>query len=132
MSKKRTNSHEHVHEIENVHDRKHIKDQASNTKKNKVNVSTSLKTKSKLLFDAPQENYFILCNGQPVKNVKELAGLLENIDDSVFNHHVNLDKNDFSNWIKDIFEDSELAKELAGVTGKEKTSIVLYRHLVKH
>jgi hypothetical protein len=85
----------------------------------------------KKVQDAPVEQYFILCNGQPVKNVKELADALENIRDDVFTHHVTPDRNDFATWVHDVFKDVELAEELAGVKDKGNTRIVLYKHIVR-
>jgi hypothetical protein len=86
--------------------------------------------KSGVLGDAPQENVFILCNGRPVKNVRELADALGEIGEDVFRHHVNPEKNDFATWVKDIFRDEELAQQLAGTKDQQHTRIVMYRHLV--
>lgn len=80
--------------------------------------------------DAPQENVFILCNGQPVKNVKELADILEKLEDHVFSHHVRPGHNDFSAWVKDVFKDAELAEKLTGVKDKEHMQLVLYKHVL--
>lgn len=85
----------------------------------------------KLIKNAPAEHYFILANGQPLKNVKELAETLEHLSEEVFNHHVTHDRNDFANWIKDIFRDVELAEELAGIKDKHHARIVLYKHIVR-
>lgn len=79
--------------------------------------------------DAPQEHYFILCNGKPLKNIKELADVLEDLEDHVFNFHVQPGKNDFATWIKDIFKDIELAETLAGVKDKKHMQLVLYKHI---
>jgi hypothetical protein len=81
------------------------------------------------LRDAPQENYFILCNGKPVKNMKELADILEELEDHVFNYHVSSNKNDFATWIKDVFKDLELAEKLAGVKDKQHMQLVIYKHI---
>lgn len=80
--------------------------------------------------DAPQENVFILCNGQPVKNVKELADIMDKLEDSVFSHHVRQDKNDFAAWVKDVFKDTELAEKLAGVKDKKHFQLAVYKHIV--
>ncbi len=89
------------------------------------------KKAAKIVKDAPTENYFILANGQPIKNVKELADVLEHLADDVFRHHVTDDKNDFANWVEHIFEDIDLAKEIAGTKDKHHTRIVLYKHIVR-
>jgi len=85
--------------------------------------------KAAVLADAPETSYFLLCNGQPVKNIKELADVMEVIEDQVFNHHVTPEKNDFAIWVKDIFKDIELAEKLAGVKDKKNMQLVLYKHI---
>jgi len=92
-------------------------------------VQAAKKTERSIRDNAPAENYFVLCNGQPVKNVKELADVLDNLEDHVFNHHVRPDHNDFTAWIKDIFQDTELAQKLADVKDKEHMQLVLYKHI---
>jgi hypothetical protein len=82
-----------------------------------------------IMRDAPETNYFVLCNGKPVKNVKELADLMEELEDHVFSFHVTPEKNDFATWVKDIFQDVELAQKLAGVKDKKHMQIVLYKHI---
>lgn len=77
------------------------------------------------------EHYFILCNGQPLKNVLELADAVEDLRDEIFLYHVTPDKNDFATWINDIYADSDLANELANVKDKTRMKIVLYRNIIK-
>lgn len=79
--------------------------------------------------DAPASNYFVLCNGKPVKNMKELADIMDELEDHVFNHHVRPDHNDFANWIKDIFKDVELAQKLANAKDKGHMQLVIYKHI---
>lgn len=79
--------------------------------------------------DAPKDKYFVLCNGKPVKNIKELAELMDNIEEHVFNHHVKVDGNDFAQWVEDIFKDLELAQKLAGVMDKKHMQLVIYKHI---
>jgi hypothetical protein len=85
-----------------------------------------------LTREVPREKYFILANGHPVKNVAELASLLDQLEDHVFNHHVRPDKNDFHNWVKDVFEDVELARKITGVDDKRHLQLVIYRHMAGH
>jgi len=79
--------------------------------------------------DAPETSYFVLCNGKPVKNMIELADVMEEMEDHVFSHHVTPEKNDFAIWVKDIFKDAELAEKLAGVKDKKHMQLVLYKHI---
>lgn len=84
---------------------------------------------NEVLKDAPVEKYFILTNGQPIKNIKELADTLEEIREEVYQHHVNQHKNDFSTWIKHVFEEHGLADELAQIKDKDHMRLVIYKHI---
>lgn len=72
---------------------------------------------------------FVMVNGQRLKNVKELADVLEKIEDYVFNHHVTEDRNDFASWLQDVFKEIDLAKEVSGCRDKNHLQLVLYRHI---
>lgn len=104
------------------------KNKKTNIKKKSKSVKTAKKAK---LENAPVEQYFILANGQPVKNVKELADVLEHVGEEVFNHHVTPDRNDFANWTRDVFKELELAEELSGIKDKNHARITLYKHVIK-
>jgi len=82
----------------------------------------------KLAQEVPEEKYFILANGKPVKHVKELAEVLEHLEDHVFNHHVNPEQNDFHLWVKEVFQDMQLAKKMLGVSDKKKLQLAIYKH----
>lgn len=87
--------------------------------------------KSKLV-NAPEDKCFFLVNGQKLKNYEELAKVLGRIEENVFRHHVNESRNDFVNWVKDVFNDVELAKSIAGIHDKDKLQLVIYRHIMRH
>ena len=46
------------------------------------------------------EFYFHLADGRVIKSVPELLETMRGIEDWVWNHHVNSDKNDFVKWIR--------------------------------
>ena len=60
-----------------------------------------------------EENYFYVHNGSVLKSKEDLLGCLRNIDEESFDHHVNSEKNDFANWVRDILKDEKLSKKLA-------------------
>jgi len=102
---------------------------SENKKEDAPELQTELITANTVKRDAPETSYFLLCNGKPVKNIKELADVIEELEDQIFNHHVTADKNDFATWIKDVFKDIELAEKLAGVKDKKHMQLVLYKHI---
>lgn len=67
----------------------------------------------------PEPVGFWLCTNKKLLTLKELALALEDITDDVFRYHVNRDKNDFENWIRDIIQDKELAREISRIKTKE-------------
>jgi hypothetical protein len=78
------------------------------------------------------EHYFFLRDGRVLKDVIELADTLENINNDIFYHHVNNEKNDFSNWIKDIFENKELSEEIFTIREPRQMQVIILKHLAKN
>ncbi len=72
----------------------------------------SKKRVKKILKDAPEDKKFWVCDGRVLKNLKELEQALRTMSDETYRYHVNKVKNDFYNWIKDVFKDRKLATEI--------------------
>ena len=95
----------------------------------KVAKKTTKKTHApKILKDAPEEKRFFLCNGQIIKNIKELEDKLEHIEDEVFNHHVIENRNDFANWIRDVFKEVKLAEEISKLKNKNQIKLTINKY----
>jgi hypothetical protein len=75
-----------------------------------------------VMADVEPQHYFVTKDGRQIKNMRELAEVLEKMNEDVFTYHVNAQKNDFSNWLKDVIRDEELAKEIAGRSKAETAS----------
>ncbi|MGV8087169.1 MAG: hypothetical protein ACP5N1_06070 [Candidatus Woesearchaeota archaeon] len=101
---------------------------ASNKDTNKDMVSSPIQT-LKLYFNVPSDKSFILCDGRKILNCKELADALLIIGDDLFGYHVNDNKNDFANWINDVFEDHNLAKKIGPIKNRLEMSIIIYKHI---
>ena len=65
------------------------------------------------LSDVSADQAFWIYNGPIIRNIYELAQELEQMDAKLYGYHVTFAKNDFSNWIRDILKDAELAKGVA-------------------
>ena len=87
--------------------------------------------KKDILKDTNPEHYFFVQDGTVLKNVLELSRQLDKMADEIFMHHVNEMRNDFSNWIKDVFKEEKLAKELLKTTDKDKTQIIILEHIIR-
>ena len=74
-----------------------------------------------ILSDVVTKHEFNIHMGTSIKNLQELAEALEIMDDDVFNHHVTKEKNDFSNWVKDIIEDVNLSNDLLKAKTRKKS-----------
>jgi hypothetical protein len=67
----------------------------------------------KLLVKVPAEYVFYCHDGSVFTDLRELAEGLEAMSDETFAYHSNLEKQDFSNWVRDVIGDEELANDLA-------------------
>ena len=71
--------------------------------------------KERITRESPEEFCFVLNNGDKLRSIRELIFALEHMGDETFRHHVSDCKNDFSNWLKDVFGEESLAVEIQGV-----------------
>jgi len=62
--------------------------------------------------------YFYLSDGQVLRSINDLIGLLANVSDENFFVHVNSSKNDFADWIEGVFGFSVVANRIRGVFDK--------------
>lgn len=68
-----------------------------------------------MISDVDPEKSFWLSDGRTLKNMKELAAALESMDDAVWNYHVTPEKNDFANWIEEVFCQAQLGASIRKV-----------------
>lgn len=87
----------------------------------------SLMDKGKVIEEriVPKDKWFMLKDGRTIKTVEELKSVLKNIEDHIFFHHVNDQKNDFSSWIRHVFEDHSLADKIIAAKTKEEAIRIL-------
>ncbi len=102
-------------------------------KKRKTSGKKKKKTKSKssLKASANTDEHFVLLDGRTLQNIMDLAIALENMEDHVFGHHVNSNRNDFANWIRHVMRDGELAEHMSNAKHKNHASWIIYRHVAK-
>jgi hypothetical protein len=55
--------------------------------------------------EVSQELSFRLADGRVLKSVPELLEALKNMEEWVYNHHVNAEKNDFISWMECVFNE---------------------------
>ena len=67
----------------------------------------------KFLGNVPEDKKFWINNGPALSSLAELAEAFPKLNQEAFSHHVNKEKNDFSNWIKEVIGDAKLAEEIS-------------------
>ena len=75
------------------------------------------------------ENYFFAKDGTILKSLDELPQALKKMNMDTYNFHVSSDRNDFHNWIRDIFKDKDLAIKISEAKNKEEMSKIITRYL---
>lgn len=95
----------------------------------KVHVEVSIR--KKIAGQAPEEYHFVLADGRKLKDMLELVESMETMTEDVYRHHASEMKNDFSSWVRDIFDEHELADEIAKINNKVDTQMAIMRHLLK-
>jgi hypothetical protein len=94
----------------------------------KASKSATKKSTKKMLAKVPTEYVFWCHDGSMFSDLYELAEGLKTMSDETFTYHSNLEKHDFSNWIRDIIGNSELADALMMVTSRpEAISCIVAR-----
>lgn len=63
-------------------------------------------------------------DGRKIKDIDELKEVLKKLDDSVFSFHVNENKNDFANWIRDVFNYHGLAERIRHASKEDMIKIL--------
>ena len=72
---------------------------------------------------------FKVADGRELQNIIDLVRALEEMGDDAFFHHVSEEKNDFSSWLKDVFELEGLADGIRSASRPEMRE-KLYKHLL--
>jgi len=104
---------------------------AAKKKPAKAKGGVYIRVKSNILGEAPKEFEFYLSDGRRLKNVFELVDALEDMSSDLFEEHVNEMKNDFSNWIKDVFKEHDVAKEIQRMKDRIEMQKILMRKLIE-
>ena len=76
----------------------------------------------KLLGNVPEQYVFYVHDGRILRNIHDLKSALENMPDETYAYHANEQKNDFSNWIKNIIGDEKLARDLRRATNRTQAA----------
>lgn len=81
---------------------------------------TTIQEARQFLSGVDQSVAFYVSGGAKINSMEELASALVSMDDHTYKFHVDPDKNDFANWIRDVLKDQNLSKEI--VRARNRTS----------
>lgn len=111
---------------------------SAKTKKKTVAKKVAVKEKPieitihrKVFVEAPEGKHFFLGDGRVLKTLHDFAECLDSMADDVYYAHVSAEKNDFANWVGDVFEEKLLADELRRIQSKIDAQIHVLKHLVR-
>ncbi|MFH1849737.1 MAG: hypothetical protein ABH879_06125 [archaeon] len=79
-----------------------------------------IRISQKTLSDVPEDRVFWLNDGRVLRNIRDLSSALADMGPGVFQHHVNCERNDFVNWIRDVVCDKTLVKAINGIGTPEQ------------
>ncbi len=80
---------------------------------------------------APVEKHFVLHDGRKLDNLFQLVDELETMSEDAFRNYVTDWKNDFANWVRDVFEAPGLADDIQRVRNRIETQRAIMKHLLR-
>lgn len=87
----------------------------------KVKLQTKRDRQNSKLLEKVSAGYVFYCHdGIIFTDINELAAGLATMSDETFAYHSNPEKQDFSNWVRDVVGDEQLANNLAWSTSREQ------------
>ena len=86
----------------------------------------------KALVCAADGECFWTRDGRILQNLEDLHMAFGSMDEEVFLHHVNKEKNDFADWVEHILDDLDCSIELRKSKELAKAHKILQSHLQKY
>lgn len=85
-------------------------------------IKISKEEANKRLGNVPDEKHFWCHDGKLIKNLRELEKALNGMSDETFHYHSGEERKDFSNWIRDVVGDDNLANDLSKAESRIQAS----------
>ena len=79
----------------------------------------------KFLARVPEQKVFLCNDGNIFKDIRELKDALATMSDQTFRYHSNEVKQDFSNWVRDVVGDGNLAVNLETAPDREQAAKIV-------
>lgn len=84
-----------------------------------------------MLKQVKPEHFFYCADGSVLRSIQELENKLRTIGSEAYAHHANESKNDFHNWIRDVFQEQELASQILAAKTQAEAAALVRKHLNK-
>jgi hypothetical protein len=68
--------------------------------------------------------HFYSANGVVLSSLEQLPKALEEMPEDIYHHHASPSRNDFSNWIGDVFGKAELAERIRSMDRKAAAAAI--------
>lgn len=85
-------------------------------------VETLKQEAKRFLADVPEDYAFRCHDGLILQSMEQLGSALNSMTDETYVFHANTEKNDFSNWVRDIIKDRILANDLQKATNRAQAA----------
>lgn len=92
-------------------------------------MKTAIIEQKRVTWESDAEHGFVL-NGTTLTNLYELIDALETMSDETFRTHVNAAKNDFAQWVQDVFSEHALAYQLRRCATPQAHAQTIVNHIV--
>ena len=79
---------------------------------------------------APESKQFWVCNGSNISHIEGLSDAFESMDDPTYDYHANGEKNDFSNWVRDVHGDEKLAEKIKNANNRKDAQIRVLKYML--
>jgi phage anti-repressor protein len=100
-------------------------------KSKKVPIQSKNSKKKSKISTKKTKKQFYLVDGRALSSLLDLADAFHDMPNEVFTYHVSDDKNDFSSWIRDVYNEIELAESLLDSMDRKDHQVKVLRFVVK-
>jgi hypothetical protein len=83
------------------------------------------KDAERLLGNVPSDHVFRCRDGRMIAGMPELEDALNVMSDETYSYHANVEKNDFSKWVREVIGDQKLANDLIKSPGRSQAAKVV-------
>ena len=87
------------------------------------------------IMETKKENegiFYLHGSDRKIINLSGLAKELKYMDQHIYEHHVNFQRNDFANWVKHSLNEHALSSNIEGYISKTELELQVLRHLLEN